>query len=191
MRTEQIKIYTFDDLSESAKQKAIEKRRYWNVSEDWWTFTYDWFKETYPQYEDCEISHSGFSSQGDGASFTFRLDSAYFEKWVEGLDLPKWKKAILVHYTPQFYGKRNSLPYVHKRSVTIEFESEEHHYPNIDEFKEEVYPEFLAVLRSEYYGHCDILYKALEDEYNYRTSDECIIEGMEDCEFYESGETFY
>lgn len=192
MRTEQINIYTFDELSESAKQKALEKRRYWNVQDTfWYECTYDWFKETYPQYNDCEISFSGFSSQGDGASFTFLLDSAYFEKWVEGLEIPEWKKAILVHYTPQFYGKRNGLPYVHKRSVTIDFESEEHHYQNIDEFKEEMYPEFLELLRSEYYSHCDELYKTLESEYDYLTSNECIIEGMTDCEFYENGETYY
>ena len=190
MRTEQINIYRFSELSEKAKQKAIEKRRYWNVSEDWWQGVYDEFKEDHPQYGDCEISHRGFSSQGDGASFTFRLDSAYFEKWVEELEIPEWKKAVLLHYIPQFYGKRNGLPYVHKRSVTIDFDSEEHHYPNIDEFKEEMYPEFLIVLRSEYYAHCDELYRTLEGEYNYLISDKCILEGVMDCEFYENGEAY-
>jgi len=191
MRTEQINIYQFSELSEKAKQNAIEKRRYWNVKHNWWSFIYDQFKEEHPQYEDCEISFSGFSSQGDGASFTFRIDSAYFEKWVNELTIiPEWKKAILVHYTPQFYGKRNSLPYVHKRSVTIEFDSEEHHYPNIDEFKEQMYANFLAFLRSEYYTHCDELYRTLEEEYDFRTSDKYIIERMTDCEFYENGETY-
>ena len=190
MRTEEIKIYTFDELSESAKQKAIEKRRYWNVEYNWWSHVYDWFKETYPQYEDCEISHSGFSSQGDGASFTFRLDSSYFEKWVEALDIPEWKKAILVHYTPEFHGSRNTHRYSHKFTVTTDFDCVSHNKSNIDEFKGEKYDEFLEVLQSEVYVHCDELYRTLESDYDYLTSDECIIEGMADCEFYENGETY-
>lgn len=190
MRTEQISVYTFDELSESAKQKAIEKRRHWNVEHDWWSFTYDWFKETYPQYQDCEICFSGFSSQGDGASFTFRLDSTYFEKWLEALDIPEWKKAVLVHYIPEFTGERNSHYYSHKYTVSICLSSDDHNYDNIDALKYRHYHEFLDLLRSEYYKHCDILYKVLEEEYDYLTSDECIIEGMGDCEFYENGDTF-
>ena len=190
MRTEEINIYQFSELSEKVQQKVLEKRRYWNVSEDWWQYVYDEFTEDHPQYEDCEISHRGFSSQGDGASFTFRLDSAYFEKWVEALEIPGWKKAILVHYTPHFYGKRNTSHYSHKYTVTIGRETYLHHRQLIDEFKEEVYEEFERHLTSEFYSHCDELYRTLENKYDYLTSDECIIEGMEDCEFYENGETY-
>lgn len=190
MRTEQINVFTFDELSESAKQKAIERFR--DVQYNWWESVYEWLKDTYPQYEDCQINFSGFSSQGDGASFTFRLDSAYFEKWVETLNIPEWKKAILVHYTPQFYGKRNSSRYSHKYSVTIEFESEDHNYENIDKFKNEMYVDFLELLRSDYYFHCDQLYRTLENEYDYLTSDECIIESIEanGYEFLENGDLF-
>ena len=192
MRTVKIKVYTFDELSEKAKEKAIENRRYWNVEYNWWSHVYDWFKDTYPQYEDCEISFSGFSSQGDGASFTFRLDSAYFEKWVEALDIPEWKKAVLVHYTPQFYGKRNTHHYSHKFTITTDFDFEAFswRWKNINEFKLEMYGEFLEVLQSEVYTHCDELYRTLESDYDYFISDECIIEGMEDAEFYENGETY-
>lgn len=188
MRTEQINIYQFSELSEQAKQKAIEKRRYWNVSHNWWEHVYDWFKEEHPQYKDCKISFSGFSGQADGASFTFRLDSAYFEKWVESLDIPEWKKAVLVHYMPEFTGERNMSQYSHKYTVSICLSSEDHNRENIDALKH--YHEFLELLRTEYYAHCDELYRALEDEYDYLTSDECIIEGMADCEFYENGDTF-
>jgi hypothetical protein len=192
MRTEEINIYTFSELSEKVQQKVLEKRRYWDVEHDWSEHIIDAFKEDHPQYEDCEISFSGFYSQGDGASFTFRLDSAYFEKWVEALEIPEWKKAVLVHYTPQFTGKRNTHYYSHKFTVTTDFDFTYHGglYTNIDEFRREKYDEFLEVLQSEVYSHCDELYRTLEKEYDYLTSDEYIIEEMEDCEFYENGETY-
>jgi len=176
MRTEEINIYQFSELSEKAKQKAIENRRYWNVEHNWWSFIYDQFKEEHPQYEDCEISFSGFSSQGDGASFTFRLDSAYFEKWVEGLDIPEWKKAILTHYTPEFTGERNTHHYSHKYTVSICLSSEDHNRENIDALKFKYYHEFLELLRVEFYSHCDELYRTLESEYDHLTSDECMKE---------------
>jgi hypothetical protein len=42
MRTETItkNFYKFEELTEQAKQKAIEKLSHINVSHDWWTFTY-------------------------------------------------------------------------------------------------------------------------------------------------------
>ena len=194
MRTEQISIYQFSELSETAKQKVLEKRRYWNVQENWWESVFDWFKDTYPQYENCKISFSGFSSQGDSASFTFRLDSAYFEKWVEGLKIPEYKKAILVYYMPTFYGERNTSCYSHKFTVTTDLDFTYHGglYTNIDEFRREMYDEFLEVLQSEVYAHCEELYRTLESDYDYLTSDECIIEEIEGngYEFYENGETY-
>lgn len=41
MRTEEITIYTFKELSEESKQKAIEKARYWQVELDWWDYVYE------------------------------------------------------------------------------------------------------------------------------------------------------
>ena len=187
MRTEQINIYQFSELSEKAKEKAIETHRNWYVDHDWYEHNYDCFKEEHPQYTDCEIQFSGFYSQGDGASFTFRLDGAYFEKWVEALDIPGWKKAVLTHYTPEFTGVRNSHHYSHKHTVSICLSSEEHDRENIDALKFKYYHEFLELLRSEYYSHCDQLYKNLEQSYNYLVSDECVAEGLADYEFYDDG----
>jgi hypothetical protein len=41
MKTIEIKLYKFAELSEEAKQKAIEKHYDINVSYDWWDFTYE------------------------------------------------------------------------------------------------------------------------------------------------------
>lgn len=37
----QINVYQWDELSEDAKQKAIDHARYWNVDHDWWDCTYE------------------------------------------------------------------------------------------------------------------------------------------------------
>ena len=74
MRTETIKIYTFDELSDESKEKA----------RDWWReggLEYDWYESVYSDFVSiCEIlgfdviesniHFSGFWSQRDGASFT-------------------------------------------------------------------------------------------------------------------------
>lgn len=66
-------IVEFEDLDQRAKDNAI--RLYGRPPDDWWDCVYDRFKE-----EGCvkgfyidEIQFSGFSSQGDGASWTGRV----------------------------------------------------------------------------------------------------------------------
>jgi len=44
MRTETINIYAFDELSETAKQKAIIDNHYINTDYDWWDYIYDEFR---------------------------------------------------------------------------------------------------------------------------------------------------
>ena len=41
MKTIEINLYEFSELSDKAKQKAISKLSDINVSHDWWNFTYD------------------------------------------------------------------------------------------------------------------------------------------------------
>lgn len=44
MKTLELKLYTFDELSEEAKEKAIEDNRTINVEYDWWDCEFDVFK---------------------------------------------------------------------------------------------------------------------------------------------------
>lgn len=73
MRTIETTIYTFDELSDSAKQKALDHYRYYDVQHDWWEWTYEDFisqaalKGYAVQAKD--IHFTGFGSQGDGACF--------------------------------------------------------------------------------------------------------------------------
>ena len=80
MRTETIiKVYkTFSELSEKQQSKVIENFRE-DIHHDF-DFMIDDIYENFKElldligFEDVEINYSGFSSQGDGASFTGKLN---------------------------------------------------------------------------------------------------------------------
>src|SRR5262245_18552460 len=75
MRTLQIPVYSFDELSRSAQDKALEIMHDINTGLDRWDdATFDDFREigTTLGIEVENIYLSGFSCQGDGACFTGR-----------------------------------------------------------------------------------------------------------------------
>lgn len=70
--TVKTKVFKFDELSETAKQKAVEEFYDINVSDvEWWDCTYKDAKAIAELMgiEISKIYFSGFSSQGDGACF--------------------------------------------------------------------------------------------------------------------------
>ncbi len=71
------------ELEESGKKCACDKNRDFNVVHDWYEFTVSDWKEklaTLGYLGEIEINFSGFSSQGDGASFTCR--SIDVREWI-------------------------------------------------------------------------------------------------------------
>lgn len=67
------RTYTFDELSDHAKECALDKHRQVNVDDfDWWDAVYDDAQTIAGMlgFGDIDIAFSGFWSQGDGASFT-------------------------------------------------------------------------------------------------------------------------
>ena len=87
MRTQTTTVYFFDELSDEAKQAAIDSNRSWIVQDfDWWDSSFEMFAEAAELFGldirqarksfvggghryDHTIFFSGFSSQGDGACF--------------------------------------------------------------------------------------------------------------------------
>jgi hypothetical protein len=80
MRTIRTKVYKFDELSEQAKQVAIEENRDINVDWDWYEPMFEGFKEQLEEvgFYDVDIFFRGFYSQGDGASFDGKINSLKF-----------------------------------------------------------------------------------------------------------------
>jgi len=68
--------YTFDELSDPLKEEAIEANRDINVYHDWHEYVIEEFKEDLDDMGvgGVEVEYSGFYSQGDGASFTGKVE---------------------------------------------------------------------------------------------------------------------
>ena len=83
--------FKYDDLDDRAKQRAKEWYGSGDHYSDWHEFTLDDWKQRLEEmgFSEPDISYSGFSSQGDGASFT--ASSFDLDKYVQYLILGKAK----------------------------------------------------------------------------------------------------
>lgn len=195
MRTETKNIYTFDELNKKAQEKAIENNRYINVDfEEWYrNLLCDFIENTKNNYgieiEEKNIAFSGFSSQGDGASFT-----------SNDIDIKKLLKALNITFKSEVLKKlfcdnvsigirRINTHYSHKYTVSCYCDYTELTYTRIDDYlynKSQELEEKLTALKNKL---CNTLYDELENEYEFLTSDSII----EDClisneyEFYSDG----
>jgi hypothetical protein len=180
-------------------QELIEKYRDINVDSDWWyESVYEWFEEECHKrgvnilstqrghksdgsvrYEK-DITWSGFWSQGDGAAFSgsvvdmdkalgdFYSDYPILHKYVEELE-GYWKFSWRV-------GRGNNILINDFEIEPINLYLEDDH-PFEDVWKEQLDAELESVepvlidLAEEL---CDLLYKALRDEYEAGTTDEAV-----------------
>jgi hypothetical protein len=180
-------------------QELIEKYRDINVDSDWWyESVYEWFEEECHKrgvnilstqrghksdgsvrYEK-DITWSGFWSQGDGAAFSgsvvdmdkalgdFYSDYPILHKYVEELE-GYWKFSWRV-------GRGNNILINDFEIEPINLYLEDDH-PFEEVWKEQLDAELESVepvlidLAEEL---CDLLYKALRDEYEAGTTDEAV-----------------
>ena len=198
MRVIETKVYTFEELSEEAKEKAI-KNRYINVEiSEWYWFIYDVFKHQYSNLFDItNIYFSGFHSQGDGAMFEYDgITDKLIDEFIAQLELSPLRKKIVkdIFY---FSGSGKHKGYYHNEhccwhiiNIECTYAYREGYYPNIDEFMYELQVDFDAYVREKYIDLAKELYQSLEYEYEWHTSDEAIEERLieNEYEFTENGE---
>ncbi len=208
MRTVEVQVYKFSELSDSAKVTARDKYR-----------EHDEFEPEYEPYETAAailgidlteersgkrsgtwypattIQYSGFWSQGDGASFTgtYKFLPGCCEKIRQefGKDETLWTIAdslsalhcrLRLDSGGWLEGKitQNDNHYVHSGTMgAVCFDKDS------EEMDERTCDEFRDLMRE----FADWIYKGLEAEYDYRMSDEAADEAMEsnDYEFDEEG----
>lgn len=167
--------YIFDTLPPDLKNKVIEDNGEINVEYNWWDHIfYEFGKDMETQWgllvNQKEIYFSGFWSQGDGASFTGRVDLNY--KLVKELT---GRPSLLTTEESEFYFliKRISNHYSHNGTMGIESydgEFPEDKLGSFQEFEKKV----LEFARNK----ADDLYKILSDEYDYLTSTEQVSETL-------------
>lgn len=190
--------YTFDELDEDAKNRA----RSWYAEElcqDWYDAVYDDFLEIAKilgiETTAKKIYFSGFWNQGDGAMFEGRYSykpgsvKAIMEYAPQDTELHRIAKTLQEIQRPYFYSLGASIKhsghYYHSHSNIITVDNC-YTYQDVTRQTEDDLSEALRDLM-------DWLYKTLETEYEYLTSDESIKESAEINEwlFNKSGKLIY
>lgn len=187
----------FDELPEALKTEALEEHWEINVDHDWWEGTFEHWSEKLDAlgYPNADISFSGFSSQGDGASFTARAvpphdkDPTVQEAWLQltaaatllgetvDYDLSELARGSVI--------RNGSSHYVHEYTVDVEWE---HTCPGVLPPCESMTPQWQA-LEAAVVGYyvgltetvrdlCRGIYADLEAEYEYQTGDERVAESL-------------
>ena len=203
MRTIEIKLYKFEELSEEAKQKVIEKMYDINVDDAfWYEFIYEDFEEKAKQAgfdvsrgkRELNIYWSGFWSQGDGAMFEYDgLDKSLLIEFVDQLKLSPMRKQWLKSQVIISGNGKHSGHYYHENccyhSINFEPNFQWSEAINFNNWIESFIEEFENFVIDKYKDLCKELYRSLEKEYEYQTSKEAIIETIQanDYEFTEDG----
>jgi len=199
MKTVEIKIYKFGELSEDIQSKVLEKHHEINVDYEWYECVYETFKEDYKDsgFNIEKIYFSGFSNQGDGAMFEYsRIDESLLTEFVDSLELTPMRKLWLKSQTIVSGRGKHSGHYYHEKSCnhSINWESNfSYSYAiNFHNWIESFAAKFEDFVIEKYMNMCKELYKALEESYDWLTSDEQIKETIlsNDYDFTGCGELY-
>jgi len=201
MRTETIKIYKFEELSEKAQEKAIEKFHDINTHYDWWEHVYEMYKEDETGFDIDKIYFSGFASQGDGAMFEGSPNEDILNFITPGYNNQQYQKnwsrviKLIKNGDINIYGSfKHHGHYYHSKSYSDNLDAEMtndwygKNYSNIEDICEDI----LYEIREHYEDICNKIYHSLEQEYEYYTSREAIEESIiaNEYEFTEDGEQY-
>ena len=194
MQTISVELYSIGELSENAKQKAIEKERtHCDVD---LSCTVEYIEEilTCLGFESPKTSYSGFISQGDGLSFT--CDNWQYKKGMldnikqvtTNKDVLGWAQCLYSESKDTFFKlsfcvERTSNRYAHQNTVIIadnlgsDYQLSDKQIDLLEDIKN---------------GLCLVFYRMLEADYDYQLSDEYIIESLlsNDVLFLESGKAW-
>jgi hypothetical protein len=193
MKTVEVKLYTIDELSDTAQAKAIEHFRDGQADDTYWhEFVFDDAKEigALMGITIKDIYFSGFYSQGDGACFEgdyqYKLNSVKLltEHAPEDTELHRIVKALYELQKRSFYkltaNIKHSGHYYHKYCTNIIVETYEGDPGNI-----KIEEELTELLRD----FMDWIYKQLRTEYEYINEDAQIKETIKinDYQYLENG----
>ena len=175
MRTIEVKLYQFEELSTEAKEKAIEKNRTTNVDHDWWDYTYESMKEAGVKINSFDIYHRNINITIEDSHETALRIIENFGEAMEVVTLSK-----------QFIKDRDAL--VKRLGEGNDKDGYSVKEENFDEFDDETEPmeeEYRRDLSNE-------IHTWLSEEYDYLQSDEAIAECLinNDYEFTEQGEIY-
>jgi len=197
MRTQRIEIYQFNELSDDAKEKAIQRYREGNLDYEWYDGVFEDAKEIGKLIgiDIDRIYFSGFCSQGDGAcfegSYEYRIGSVKEIKKYAPKDKELHRIAVELSKIQRksFYGLTARVKhfgaYSHELCTQInvygDFELGDRYYVDFVSNEEGI----IELLRD----FMKWIYKSLEADHDWLNADEQVIESMEcnEYEFLENG----
>lgn len=172
MRTIEVKLCKFEELSTEAKEKAIEKDRHINVDYDWWDCTYESMKEVGIKIDSFDIYYRTISIIIEDSEHTARTT---IENFGEGMEVVKISKQFIKDRDAlvKRLGEGNDIAGYSVKEEFIDEYDEEIEYLE-EEYRKEMAEEILTWLR---------------DEYEFLQTDESVIETLisNDYEFTEDG----
>lgn len=183
MRTATItKTYrTFDELSESEKQSALDEYRDINASDSfWYESTYEDAKEisALMGFDIDRIYFSGFWSQGDGACFEgdlgYAKQCAKAVKEYAPLDAElhqiaeAWQELQKRHFYQIGAKVKHSGHYQHENCTSFDvWRGDEYASGELEESVKEIARDYMRWI-----------YERLKEAYEHYTSDECVAESL-------------
>jgi len=200
MRIVETKVYQFDELSDEAKEKARDWWRDGGLDYQWWDGVYEHYKERIREsgFEVTEMYFSGFWSQGDGAMFEYDgLEDNLKEEFISNLNISPMRKDWLRNNIYISGSGKQSGHYNHENScahkIRWEVDNGDLHwstafYKWLEAFAED----FEDFVIEKYKDIARDLYRALEEEYEYKMSNEHVDEiiRINKYEFTEEGRKF-
>jgi len=160
MKTIEVNLFKFEELSEESQQRTLEKL--WDINLD-----YDWWESTYEDAKNVGIKIDGF----DIYRGYCKIDN--YDSWNEVAD-----KIISEHgdscetykYAKEFLENRDDLVSKYSDGVKLDEVDEDNEY-DFDEELDELEEEFKSDLSNAYLN-------ILRDDYEYRSSEEAIKESI-------------
>lgn len=162
MREETIKLYSFVELSNNAKEKAIQK--HWDINVD-----FNWYDTTYCEMKECGVIVKNFDCNRQDINISLKFDHyKVAEKLINYFD-PKD-----VYFADEFISLCDDI--YSKIETPSDYEDCPEEFPESSEFDcqfdqlmNEYEREFFLELKS-------FILTRLTNEYEYFTSEEAIIE---------------
>jgi hypothetical protein len=191
MKTKTINIYSFSELSEEAKEKAIEYfRNSKNEDYDLLNMFSDDVIECLKEdgWNDVKLQYSLSCCQGDGLCFSGKLDLKYFLNNEYSQKLTKYKVNALCEYIYSVHSKGNTGHYSYAHENQIDYS--ENYQDGIErKHIDKLWQDVLGEIKEYYLTLCKKFEKQGYNEIDYQLSDECIKEEIEanEYEFLENG----
>ena len=188
MRVVETKVYTFNELSATAKEVAIENNRDINTHFDWYEPIFEGFRELALEkgFDVDDIFFSGFWSQGDGAMFTYSgFSDALLNSFVDQLTISDQDKVVI---KSQGYASGKGLHkgnYYHEKSCDhhIWLESNNLDWQYTTDLISQHEVAFEQYVIKTYQDLCGELYSDLNKYHDELTSDECVAEVLDEREY--------